>query len=321
MKKILANDGIAANGKKLLEDANFEVVTVNVAANQLAAYINRESITVLLVRSATRVNKELLDSCPGLELIGRIGSGLDNVDVNHAKKLGISVLNTPGSGAQSVAELVFAHLLGGARNLHESNRNMPLEGDLNFKALKKTYANGTEVAGKTLGIIGMGNIGKAVARIGAGLGMDICYHDPNIPNVSIPFSLLNGKFSTDLIFSSIALETVLNQSDFVSLNLPYQENAMIGKRELGLMKPGSALINAARGGLVDEVALLEALVTGHLKFAALDVFESEPNPEIQLLMRSELSLSPHIGGSTQEAQERASTEIAQRIISFYSNSF
>jgi D-3-phosphoglycerate dehydrogenase len=321
MKKILANDGIAANGKKLLEDANFEVVTVNVAANQLAAYINRESISVLLVRSATRVNKELLDSCPGLELIGRIGSGLDNIEVNHAKKLGIAVLNTPGSGAQSVAELVFAHLLGGARNLHESNRNMPLEGDLNFKALKKTYANGTEVAGKTLGIIGMGNIGKAVARIGAGLGMDICYHDPNINTVSIPFSLLNGKFSTDLIFSSTSLETVLNQSDFVSLNLPYQEKTLIGKREFGLMKPGSALINTARGGLVDEVALLEALDTGHIKFAALDVFESEPNPEIQLLMRPELSLSPHIGGSTPEAQERASTEIAQRIISFYSNSF
>lgn len=317
MKRILANDGISENGRRLLENSNFEVLVMNVAQNQLAEYINREAIHILLVRSSTKVTKALLDAAPSLEMIGRIGSGLDNIDFDYAQKLGIEVLNTPGTGAQSVAELVFAHLLGGARNLHESNRTMPLEGDQHFKKLKKSYSNGTEIWGKKLGIIGMGNIGKVVARIGAGLGMDICYFDPNIPEVAVPFRMLGGEYSTTLTFSSIPFESVLSNSDFVSLNLPAQEAILIGKRELGLMKPGSSLINTARGGLVDEVALLEALDSGHLRFAALDVFESEPHPEIQLLMRPELSLSPHIGGATPEAQERASNDIATRIISFY----
>ncbi|MDA8686847.1 3-phosphoglycerate dehydrogenase [Robiginitalea sp.] len=314
MKKILANDGIATTGKNKLEVSGFEVITTNVAQNQLIEYINSHQINVLIVRSATRVEQELINACPTLEIIGRIGTGVDNIAVDYAIKKGLKVLNTPGAGAQSVAELTMAHLLGGSRLMHESNRIMPLEGDQQFKSLKKQYAVGHEVHGKTLGILGMGNIGKAVARMGASLGLEICYHDPHCEEVHIPISFNQGNQSITLSFRSKPLEEILASSDFISLHLPAQSETVIGKRELGIMKPGSALINTARGGLVDEVALLEALDSGHLRFAALDVYESEPYPEIQLLMRPELSLTPHIGGSTPEAQERASLELARSII-------
>lgn len=317
MKKILANDGISDSGKRILEDAGFEVITTNVAQNQLEGYINKNQINVLIVRSATKVNRDLLDASPTIELIGRIGSGLDNIAVEHALKEGIKVLNTPGAGAQSVAELTIAHLLGASRFMHESNRIMPLEGDQQFKSLKKQYASGQEVYGKTLGIIGMGNIGKAVARIGAALGMEILYHDPYCNDVEIQISFPQSNQTIELSFQSKPLDIVLSSSDFISLHLPAQKQTLIGHRELGLMKAGSALINTARGGLVDEVALLEALDSGHIRFAALDVYESEPNPEVQLLMRPELSLTPHIGGSTPEAQERASIELANHIVAFF----
>ena len=315
MKKILANDGISLSGKQVLEDAGFEVLTTNVAQNQLPVFINNHQISALIVRSATKVNTDLIDACPTLEIIGRIGSGLDNIAVDHAVKKGIQVINTPGAGAQSVAELTIAHLLGGSRFIHESNRIMPLEGDQQFKSLKKQYGLGQEVFGKTLGIIGMGNIGRAVARMGAAFGMEISYHDPYCNDVEIPISFQQNLQSITLSFQSEALDEVLSKSDFISLHLPAQKQTLIGKRELGLMKFGSALINTARGGLVDEVALLEALDSGHIRFAALDVYESEPQPEIQLLMRPELSLTPHIGGSTPEAQDRASLELANRIVS------
>ncbi|MFM1877466.1 MAG: hypothetical protein RLZZ241_332 [Bacteroidota bacterium] len=320
MKRILANDGISEAGVQLLESAGYKVLNVNVAQNQLNSFINNEDISILIVRSATRVDSALIDSCLNLKVIARIGSGMDNIDVEYAKTKGLKIINTPGSGAQSVAELVFAHLLGGTRFLHESNRNMPLEGDQHFKVLKKAYSAGQEIQGKTLGLIGMGHIGKAVARMALALGMEVCYHDPYLDQVSIPFTFQGGTYNFEITFENSPLNELLAKSDYVSLHLPAQKKHIIGAPELKIMKYGSAIINTSRGGLVDEVALLEALDSGHIRFAALDVFESEPNPEIQLLMRPELSLSPHIGGSTPEAQERASAEIANRIISLYSSS-
>jgi D-3-phosphoglycerate dehydrogenase len=312
--RILANDGLSEAGKAALEESGFEVLTTRVAQPQLAAFIQKEGISALLVRSATQVTRELIDACPGLKLLGRIGSGTDNIDVAHARIKGLHVVNTPGAGADSVAELVFAHLLGGARFLHESNRIMPLEGDQRFKALKKAYSGGTEVRGKTLGIVGMGYIGRAVARLGLAFGMEVVYHDPHLAHVVVPVSFQGGNQTFELSLSSTGFESLLSISDFVSLHIPAQPGLVIGARELGLMKPGAALINTARGGLVDEPALLEALESGHLRFAALDVFETEPTPEIQVLMHPGLSLSPHIGGSTPEAQERASLALAQQVI-------
>lgn len=297
-----------------MEAAGFEVLPTRVAQTQLASFVNDEQIAALLVRSATQVDRALIDACPGLQLLGRIGSGLDNIDVAYARKKGLHVVNTPGAGADSVAELVFAHLLGGSRYLHESNRNMPLEGDSRFKELKMAYSAGTEVRGKTLGIVGMGAIGRAVARLALAFGMKVLYTDPEHRQVIIKLSFPGSSHILEIPVEGIALEALLASADFVTLHLPAQENRLIGSRELGLMKPGSALINAARGGLVDEVALLEALESGHLRFAALDVFESEPTPAVQVLMHPGMSVSPHIGGSTPEAQERAALSLARQVI-------
>ncbi len=312
--RILANDGLSEAGRAVLETAGFEVLTTRVAQPQLATFLQDEQISALLVRSATQVDRNLIDACPGLQLLGRIGSGMDNIDVAYARKKGLHVVNTPGAGADSVAELVFAHLLGGSRFLHESNRNMPLEGDSRFKELKKAYSAGTEVRGKTLGIVGMGAIGRAVARLALAFGMKVVYTDPEHRQVIIKLAFAGSSQSLEIPLEGIVLDELLATSDFVSLHLPAQNTRLIGDRELGLMKPGAALVNAARGGLVDEKALLDALEAGHLRFAALDVFESEPTPAVQVLMHPGLSLTPHIGGSTPEAQERAALSLARQVI-------
>src|SRR5690606_10243241 len=175
--KILANDGISEQGIQLLENNGFEVITTKVAQEQVANYINKNNISALLVRSATKVNKDIIDSCPSLKLIGRGGVGMDNIDVDYARKKGIHVINTPNASSESVAELVFAHLFSGVRYLTDANRNMPLEGDTRFSELKRDYATGVELKGKTLGIIGFGRVGTAVAKMAIALGMNVIVTD------------------------------------------------------------------------------------------------------------------------------------------------
>lgn len=315
---VLANDGITGPGKEMLEEAGFEVRNLRVAQEQLANYINNEKVSVLLVRSATRVDRDLITSCPGLLLVGRAGVGLDNIDATALKKKGVHLINTPKASAESVAELVFAHLLGGARFLHQANREMPLEGESQFRSLKKAYSTGRELRGKKLGVIGFGSIGQAVAKRALAWGMEVGYCDPGKPETSLELSFAGGQ-AIGVGLKHADLKTVLASSDFVSLHTPAQEDYLIGKKELGLMKKGGALINTARGGLVDEAALLEALDTGHLSFAALDVFEAEPAPPVALLMHPALSLSPHIGASTREAQDRIGVELAEQIIKLLNN--
>lgn len=311
--KILANDGLSSAGSVALEEAGFEVHTTRVAQEQLIPYIQKHEISALLVRSATQVDKEVIDACPSLKLIGRGGVGMDNIEVTYAREKGLYVVNTPEASSDSVAELVFAHLFGGVRFLHESNRNMPLEGDQHFKTLKKSYSAGTELKGKTLGIIGFGRIGKAVARIGLGIGMEVIYSDQftEMATVEVPF--YNGQ-SVAFHLESSSLDQVLRHADFLTLHVPAQEKALIGQDEIEMMKEGAVLINTSRGGVVDEVALLSALEAGKLRFAGLDVFTSEPRPEVQLLMQPRVSLSPHIGASTLEAQERIGKELARKVI-------
>jgi len=313
MVKILANDGIAQEGIDLLEKEGFEVKNTRVAEGQLANYINKNNIEGLLVRSATKVDKKLIDDCPALKLIGRGGVGLDNIDVKYAESKGIQVFNTPEASSESVAELVFAHLLNGVRFLHDSNRNMPLDGDSQFKQLKKSYAAGVELRGKTLGIVGFGRIGQATARMALALGMEVLFTDHLTKEATLSLSFFDGQ-SVDFTLKSSELKEVLANSDFVSLHVPAQYKYLIGKKEIGLMKPGAGIINTSRGGVLDEVALVEALDSDHLAFAGLDVYESEPNPEIKILMNPKISLSPHIGGSTLEAQERIGIELADKVI-------
>ena len=311
--KILANDGISSVGISALQTAGFNVETTKVAQEQLADYINDQDIVGLLVRSATQVRKDLIDACPGLKLIGRGGVGMDNIDVDYAKSKGLHVINTPAASSESVAELVFAHLFGSVRFLHDANRNMPLEGDSNFKKLKKLYAKGTELKGKTLGILGFGRIGQATARIALGTGMKVIYHDPFIDEAEVAVNFFDGR-SVSFEFKSLSKEEVLKDADLITLHVPAQDNYVIGKKEFELMKDGVGIVNAARGGVVDEEALVEALEKRKVAFAGLDVFETEPSPHIKILMHPNISLSPHIGAATGEAQDRIGEELASQII-------
>src|SRR5690606_37303608 len=209
------NDGISKAGIQLLEKNGFEVITTKVAQEQVANFINKNTISVLLVRSATKVRKDIIDSCPSLKIIGRGGVGMDNIDVEYAQSKGIRVINTPASSSESVAELVFAHLFSGVRFLTDSNRNMPLEGDLHFNALKKSYANGTELRGKTLGLIGFGRIGQAVAKIAIGLGMRIIATDKQVKSSIVTLDFFDGQ-KIDFTIDTVSLDEVLTQSDFIS---------------------------------------------------------------------------------------------------------
>ena len=315
IKKILANDGIDAQGKALLEKAGFSVITEKVAQENLAASINENNYIGLTVRSATKVRKELIDACPNLKLIGRGGVGMDNIDVEYAKSKGVEVLNTPAASSMSVAELVFAHLFSMARFLPDANRQMPVIGGIQFDVLKKKYAKGLELRGKTLGIIGFGRIGQAVAKTGLGLGMEIISFDPFIKEAKIDVDIFGAK-PVSVKIKTVSMEEVLKNSDFITLHVP--GGKVITSKEFSLMKQGAGIVNASRGGVIDENDLIEALNSGKLAYAGLDVFENEPQPNKDILAHSKISLSPHIGAATEEAQERIGIELAEKIINFLS---
>jgi len=316
--KVLANDGISKSGVIALEEAGFEVITVKVAQEQLINFINEHQVDVLLVRSATTARKELIDACPSLKIIGRGGVGMDNIDVAYAREKGLQVINTPAASSASVAELVFAHLFTGVRFLHDSNRNMPLEGDSRFNDLKKNYAKGSELRGKTIGIIGFGRIGCEVAKIALGFGMKVIASDNYVGEADIVLDFYDGQQVT-LKIKTKPVSELIKHSDFITLHVPAQKEYVIGRKEIEKMKDGAALINAARGGVIDELALVEALDNGKLSFAGLDTFENEPTPAIKVLMNHRISLTPHIGAATNEAQERIGSELASQIVSILVN--
>ena len=311
--KILANDGISQTGVQLLENAGFEVITTKVAQEQIANYINANNVAVLLVRSATKVRKDIIDSCASLKIIGRGGVGMDNIDVDYAVSKDIQVINTPASSSNSVAELVFAHLFSGVRFLYDSNRNMPLEGDTRFNDLKKAYADGIELRGKTIGIIGFGRIGQSVAKMALGLGMKVITADNFVGKADIRVQFYNGQFINVEIITE-PVEELLKHADFISLHVPAQKDYIIGKNEFSMMKDGVGIINCSRGGIINEVELIAALDSKKVLFAGLDVFENEPTPAVQILMHPQVSLTPHIGAATLEAQDRISIELAEQII-------
>jgi len=314
MFKLLANDGIDPIGKEILEKAGFTVDTQTVPQEQLAEAL--QNYDALTVRSATKVRKELINSCPNLKLIGRGGVGMDNIDVDYARNKGIAVVNTPAASSLSVAELVFAHLFTGVRFLQDANRAMPSKGATAFNDLKKAYAKGIELRGKTIGIIGFGRIGRETAKIALGLGMDVLAYDFSPIPETLPV-VFSGGIEVNLPVKGVTFETLLAESDFISLHVPFTDKPIIGAAEFAQMKNGAALVNCSRGGTVDETALLAALDSGKLAFAGLDVFDNEPTPHQDLLSHSKISLSPHIGASTNEAQERIGTELAQLIIDHF----
>jgi D-3-phosphoglycerate dehydrogenase len=310
--KVLANDGISESGINKLEEYGFNVDLTTVAQEQLIDYINTNSITSLLVRSATQVRKDIIDNCPSLKIIGRGGVGMDNIDVEYAKSKGLEVINTPAASSKSVAELVFSHLFSCVRFLHESNRSMPLDGDSKFKDLKKSYAKGTELSGKTLGIIGFGRIGQEVAKIGIGIGMNIIFFDKLNKEVSLTLNFFDGQSKT-FNLSSSSYEDLLNSSDFITVHIPASDKYVIDSNEFSQMKNGVGILNLSRGGILNEEELLKNIESGKVSFAGIDTFENEPKPSIKILMNSNISLTPHIGAATNEAQDRIGVELADKI--------
>ena len=311
--KILANDGISSKGKELLMAAGFTVITDKVEQDQLAKTVNEQGIEMILVRSATTVRKEVIDACPNLKLIGRGGVGMDNIDVAYAREKGITVINTPASSSQSVAELVMGHLFSLSRFLQDSFKNME-SGD--FSSLKKKYAKGIELRGKTIGIIGFGRIGQSLASYALGAGMDVIAVDQftTPAKISVPIGL-NNNFDVE-ITPTTDLQSVLGKLDYISLHVPKQADgsAVITSNEFSKMKKGVIIVNASRGGVIDENDLLVALEEGVIGGIALDVYENEPNPRKDLLNHSKIACTPHIGAATLEAQDRIGEELAQLII-------
>lgn len=308
--KVLANDGISPSGVAAIEAAGHELITTKVAQEQLENYINEHQVDVILVRSATTVRQALIDACPSLKGIGRGGVGMDNIDVEYARSKGLRVFNTPAASSDSVAELVMGHMRSLVRFMQDSNRQMPLDGDSKFGALKKAYAKGVELKGRTLGIVGFGRIGQALAKLAIGAGMNVVFSDIHENDVEVELTFFDGQ-SVKVTCKNVGFEGLLASSDFISLHVPGGD--LIGADELAKMKDGVFLLNAARGGVINEEALLDALESGKVAGAGLDVFVNEPTPAIKVLMNPKLSLTPHIGAATSEAQDRIGTELAMHI--------
>jgi len=312
--KILANDGISAVGKIKLEEAGFTVITDKVDQNDLINYINSENIEMLLVRSATTARKDMIDACPGLKLIGRGGVGMDNIDVAYAREKGLTVINTPASSSQSVAELVIGHMFALSRFLYDSYKNMET-GD--FSVLKKNYGKGVELRGKTIGIIGFGRIGQSLASYALGCGMNVIAVDQFTTPVTVKVPVGNNIEVDIEITPTNDLSAVIGNLDFISLHVPKQADgsAVISAKEFAMMKKGVRIVNAARGGVINETDLIAALDNGTVAAVALDVFENEPNPRMELLSHPKIACTPHIGAATLEAQDRIGEELAAQIIS------
>lgn len=309
MIKILVNDGIHPDGQTLLEEANYQVDTTKIPQEELAARL--PEYDAIIVRSATKVRQALIDQCPNLKVIARGGVGMDNIDVEYARSKGIKVINTPKASSQSVAELVIGHLFALSRFLHRANREMPQEGADNFKGLKKQYAKGVQLRGKTLGIIGFGRIGQEVARLALGLGMKVVAADLLERTVNIDLTTPHAEgavFSAAIQTGTVA--AVLKASDYITIHVPSSDRPVIGAAEMNELKKGVFLVNTSRGGIIDETALLQGLEDGTVAGAALDVFENEPKPNPALLNHPQISVSPHIGASTVEAQRNIGLELA-----------
>lgn len=313
MKKILINDGIHTAGKERLINAGFQVETDHIPQEELMVRLSEYD--AICVRSATKVRADLIDTNPKLSLIGRGGVGLDNIDVAHAKAKGIAVINTPAASSRSVAELVFAHMLSASRFVYQANREMPEKGSTAFKALKKSYAGGVELGGKTLGVIGFGRIGQETAKIGLGMSMNVVAMDMIPDPVTLTCNI--GGQEVHVPIEKRRLDFLLEVSDYISIHTPFTGEPIIGEREFDHMKDGVILVNASRGGTVDEMALMEALKSGKVAHAGLDVFADEPAPNPLILTHPKISLTPHIGAATGEAQERIGLELADQIITHF----
>lgn len=315
MIKILANDGIHPDGKTLLEEAGYQVDTDKIPQDQLAEKL--PEYDVVIVRSATKIRKDLIDQCPNLKIIARAGVGLDNVDHEYAREKGLAVFNTPAASSKAVAELAFTHMFNLARLVHLSNHQMR-SADSDFKQLKKNYSKGVQLRGKTLAVVGFGRIGQEVARIGLALGMRVLPTDPMVDSADIDITLYEpSNLSLKVKIDTVDWEEALTNADFITFHVPGIGRPLLGKEEFAKMKNNVIIVNTARGGIVEEQALLEALNSGEVAGAGLDVFENEPTPMRELVEHPKVSVTPHIGASTVEAQANIGLELADKILAFF----
>jgi D-3-phosphoglycerate dehydrogenase / 2-oxoglutarate reductase len=315
MIKILANDGIHPDGRLLLEEAGYYVTEDKIAQDQLVSKIGEYD--VLIVRSATQVTRDIIDAGKKLKIIARGGVGMDNIDVDYARSKGLQVFNTPMASSRAVAELAMGHMYGISRMLHRSNRMMASGGD--FKKLKKEYEAGVQLRGKTLGIIGFGRIGQELAKIAIGTGLNVVAYDPYVQEaeLSLQFNQISSDLAISIKIRTVDLDSVLRQSDYISMHSPGSKEPIIGAAQMSKLKDGVILVNAARGGVIDETALLEALNSGKVAGVGLDVFLNEPTPNEALLKHPSVSCTPHIGASTVEAQSYIGMELAEKVIGFF----
>ncbi len=314
MKRILANDGLDKAAIEKLRNTGFEVVTETIPQEELATKLN--AFDAVVVRSATKLRKPEVDGAPNTKLYIRAGVGIDNIDAKYAEEKGVTVKNTPLASSLSVAELVFSHLFTGVRFLHQSNREMVLSGKTKFKELKNSFSKGTELHGKTLGLIGFGNIGKEVAKIAWGVGMNVLASARSERKFSLPIVFANGT-KVEIPMDIISKDEVLKNSDFISIHIS-GKTEILTSDDFEKMKSGVGIINCARGGVIKEETLLHFLNNGKVSFAGVDVFENEPTPSEAILHHPKISLTPHIGASTKEAQQRIGLEVADIIINFFS---
>lgn len=316
--RILINDGLHASGIAMLKEAGHDVDTTNIPQEELMTKLNEYD--AILVRSATTVRKDLIAASPNLKLIGRGGVGLDNIDLDAAKENNIVVFNTPAASSRSVAELAMGHLFGIVRSLPMLNKRMSLDGVSDFKELKKAASKGVELQGKTLGLIGFGRIGRETASIALGCGMKIIAFDPYLEDGEVAINL-HPEYNREckINVKTIAKNDLLAQSDFISLHIPGGQGYVLDAEDFAKMKDGVGIVNCARGGTISEEALLQAIDSGKVKYAATDVFESEPPVDEIILRQTNIGLSAHVGASTVEAQERVGTELAQKIIDFFNS--
>jgi D-3-phosphoglycerate dehydrogenase len=313
---ILINDGLHTAGIDLLKKAGHSVDTINIPQENLLGKLNEYD--AILVRSATTVRRDLMDAAPNLKLIGRGGVGLDNIDLDAAKEKNIAVFNTPAASSRSVAELAMAHLFGIVRSLPAVNKAMSIDGVSDFKALKKSASKGIELQGKTLGLIGFGRIGRETASIAIACGMKIIAFDPYTKEGDVEIKLHpDYDFNHTINVKTVSKKELLSNSDFISLHIPGGQGYVLDTADFSQMKDGVGIVNCARGGTISENALIDAINSGKVKYAATDVFEKEPPVDDRILRMSAVGLSPHIGASTIEAQERVGVELAEKIIEFF----
>lgn len=292
--KVLISDKVADSCVEALKSQGHDVtVKTGMTPEELEKFI--PGFECIIVRSATKVRKPIIDAGKDLKLAIRGGVGLDNIDCDYAKEKGIEVKNTPTASSVSVAELAIGHMLSLARKLYDADRTMK-----DGKWEKKKY-KGNELSFKTMGVIGLGRIGRETARLGKGFSMNILGYDPYIKEVNDP------------PVKMVSIDELLEKADYITLHLPLTDETkkMISTEQFKKMKKSAYLVSAARGGIVDEAALIEALKTGEIAGAALDVYETEPPARSELFDLENFAATPHIGAQTVEAQERVGDEIVK----------